>query len=240
MLTALAKPQADPRLVYFGELVKTTFPDTKTRASALTREYLRVMRFVYEKEFVAQRSARPADAVANLYRTRGLSTDTAVEAGFLVSFGVGILKALDPDRRIRRVLIVGPGLDLAPRTGFLEASPPESYQPWAVMDALVSHGLARFGDLEVVGADINPRVVSHLRRAHDTPPDAQPHDRDSRQRDRHPVAGVPGVFAGLGRSIAAANAPPAAQTPLKGHLRRTVSRRCSRRRRPAAPRASTS
>ena len=149
------------------------------------------MRFVYEKEFVAQRAARPADAVADLYRTRGLSTDTAVEAGFLVSIGLGILKALEPDRRIRRVLIVGPGLDLAPRTGLLEASPPESYQPWAVMDALVSQGLARFGDLEVVGADINPRVVSHLRRARDTPPAAEPHDRDSRQRDRDAVAGVP-------------------------------------------------
>ena len=222
LLTALAKPQADPRLVYFGELVKATFPDTKTRASGLAREYLRVMRFVYEKEFVAQRSARPADAVADLYRTRGLSTDTAVEAGFLVSFGVGILKALDPDRRIRRVLIVGPGLDLAPRTGFLEAGPPESYQPWAVMDALVSHGLARFGDLEVVGADINPRVVSHLRRAHDTPPvlSLMTEIRDSETVTLSPEYRE--YFAGLGRSIAAADAPPAAQAPLKGHLRRTV------------------
>ena len=43
------------------------------------------MRFVYQKEFVAQRAARPADAVADLYRSRGLSTDTAVEAGYLVS-----------------------------------------------------------------------------------------------------------------------------------------------------------
>ena len=180
------------------------------------------MRFVYEKEFVAQRSARPADAVADLYRTRGLSTDTAVEAGFLVSMGIGILKALEPDRRIRRVLIVGPGLDLAPRTGLLEAGPPESYQPWAVMDALVSQGLARFGDLEVVGADINPRVVSHLRRAHDTPPvlNLMTEIRDSETVTLSPEYRE--YFAGLGRSIAAADAPPAARTPLNGHLRRTV------------------
>jgi chemotaxis methyl-accepting protein methylase len=47
----------------------------------------------------------------------------------------------------------------------LEAGPPESYQPWAVIDALVSLGLSRLEDLEVVGADINPRVVNHLRRS---------------------------------------------------------------------------
>jgi hypothetical protein len=150
--------------------VKTVAADPQQRAAALLREYLRAMRFVYEKEFVAQRSADAPQAVAELYRTRGLSTDTAVEAGYLVSVGLGILKALQPAGRIRRALIVGPGLDLAPRTGLVEAGPPESYQPWAVIDALLSLDLARIGELEVVGADINPRVVAHLRRSHDTPP----------------------------------------------------------------------
>src|SRR5262249_44166725 len=51
---------------------------------------------------------------------------------------------------------------LAPRTGLLEVGPPESYQPWAVIDALVSLGLSRLSDLTVVGADINPHVVEHL------------------------------------------------------------------------------
>jgi len=222
LLTALDKPKADPRLLYFSELVKATFPDPKTRASGLSREYLRVMRFVYEKEFVAQRSPRPGDAVADLYRTRGLSTDTAVEAGFLVSIGVGILKALDPERRVRRVLIIGPGLDLAPRTGLLEAGPPESYQPWAVMDALVAQGLARFGELQVVGADINPRVVSHLRRAHGNPPvlSLMTEIRDSDTVTLSPEYRE--YFAGLGRAIAPEGAPPAARSPLNGHLRRTV------------------
>ena len=67
------------------------------------------MRFVYKKEFVAQRGAAPASAVAELYRTRGLSTDTAVEAGFVVNLGLEILRSLKADRQIRRVLIVGLG-----------------------------------------------------------------------------------------------------------------------------------
>jgi len=166
LLRALDSAQRDPRIAYFRDLVKATFP--KDRDRALVDEYRRVMKFVYEKEFVAQKSG--ADAVAELYRTRGLSTDTAIEAGFLLYHGFGVVKALEPDRRIRRVLIVGPGLDLAPRTGFLEDAPPASYQPWAVIDALLGLGLARADDLEVVGADINPRVVDHLRRASANPP----------------------------------------------------------------------
>jgi hypothetical protein len=220
-LKALDAPTRDPRLLYFNELVRTTLPDKGTREAGLVREYLRVMRFVYQKEFVAQRSNRPAEAVAELYRSRGLSTDTAVEAGYLVSIGLGILKSLEPDRLVRRVLIVGPGLDLAPRTALLEAGPPESYQPWAVIDALLSHGLARVDELTVVAADINPRVVSHLRRARDTPP-ALTLVSEIRESDMLSLsAAYRDYFSGLGRAIAVAGAPPVSGKGQGGHLRST-------------------
>jgi len=128
------------------------------------------MKFVYQKEFVAQRGPDPAGAVESLYHSRGFSTDTAVEAGYVVYLGLAVLKASDPQRRVRRVLIVGPGLDLAPRTGLIDSVPPESYQPWAVIDALVALGISRLDDLDLVCADINPRVVDHLRGEHDRPP----------------------------------------------------------------------
>ena len=170
LLRAVESSDPDPRLAYFRELVNGAFPVRRVREAAVLHEYLRVMRFVYEKEFVAQRSARGADAVIELYRTRGLSTDTAVESGYLVYLGLGIIKSLTPERRIRRVLVIGPGLDIAPRTALLEVGPPESYQPWAIIDALLALELSRAADLEVVAADINPRVVAHLRRARAEPP----------------------------------------------------------------------
>jgi hypothetical protein len=169
---ALGRPDPDARLKYFRDLTSDAFPKGDDLKSALAAEYLRAMRFLYEKEFVAQRAQHPAEAVADLYRTRGLSTDTAVEAGYLVYLGLGVAKGLQPDRRIRRVLIVGPGMDLAPRTGFREV-PPESYQPWAVIDALLSTGFADLDGLEVTAADINPRVVAHLRRSAASPPTLQ-------------------------------------------------------------------
>ena len=170
LVTALDSSSSDPRLAYFRELVGVTVPEKRERKARLLDEYLRVMQFVYEKEFVAQPSAGGAEAVAALYRTRGFSTDTAVEAGFLVYHGLGVVKSLEPVRRVRRVLIIGPGLDLAPGTALLESGAPESYQPWAVIDALLALGLARGDDLDVVAADINPRVVQHLRRSRASPP----------------------------------------------------------------------
>ena len=60
LLRALEKPGSDVRLTYFRSLVETAFPDRTLRQQGLTREYFRAMRFVYEKEFVAQRSPRPS------------------------------------------------------------------------------------------------------------------------------------------------------------------------------------
>jgi hypothetical protein len=103
--------------------------------------------------------------VAATYQQRGLSTDSAVEAGHAVQVGLATLRALEPARRIRRVAIIGPGLEIAPRTGFVDGIPPQSLQPFAVADALVSLGLADIHALEVFCLDVNPRVVSHLSRA---------------------------------------------------------------------------
>ena len=170
LLRAAKAPGNDARLTYFGALLDASYTDPQARAAGVAAEYLRVMRFLYQKEFVAQRDASPAAAVAELYRRRGLSTDTAVEAGYVVHLGLGVLKALEPGRRVRRVLIIGPGLDLAPRTGLDESAAPESYQPWAILDSLLSLGLGAPGDLEIVAADINPRVVAHLARVREQAP----------------------------------------------------------------------
>src|SRR5262249_50938705 len=93
LLKAIDSSSDDPRLEYFRALVRSTFPNRTARESALLGEYTRVMKFVYDKEFVAQRSG--PDAVVELYRSRGLSTDTEVEAGYVVYNGLGGLQSLD-------------------------------------------------------------------------------------------------------------------------------------------------
>ncbi len=223
-ITALARaldsPGGDARLGYFRVVLDASGTGRRGREAVLAREYQRVMAFLYEKEFVAQRAPRPADAVAELYRARGLSTDTAVEAGYVVYLGLGIAKSLEPEHRIRRVLIIGPGLDLAPRTGFIEAGPPESYQPWAVIDALLWLGLSRPDDLEVVGADINPRVVQHLRRARAEPPTLTLVTGIRETPTLSLAEEYHDYFTQLGRSIGTTR--DRVRSDAAGHLRKTV------------------
>ena len=121
------------------------------------------MRFLYKKEFVAARGSAALADTSRLYQTRGLSTDASVEAGYAVYLALATLRTLEPGLTVRRALVVGPGLDTAPRTGLADAVPPQSYQPFAVMDALLGLKLASADSLSVVGADINPRVVEWLR-----------------------------------------------------------------------------
>jgi hypothetical protein len=139
-----------------------------------------------------------------------------------VYLGLGVVKALEPGRRIQRVLIVGPGLDLAPRTGLLEAGPPASYQPWAVIDALLALRLSRAADLEVVAADINPRVVEHLRGLRDRPPRLTLVSEIRQSETVTLAAEYRDYFARLGRSIGELEAGHDGPESVNGHLRKTV------------------
>src|SRR5262245_6778790 len=151
---------ADARLFYFRDIIERERASGPPLPRLLEEQYARAMRSLYEKEFAAAGDA---------YQRRGLSTDTSVEAGYVVYLGLASLHALEPARRVRRVLVVGPGLDLAPRTGLVTAGDPQSVQPFTVIDALVAVGMADRAALHVRALDINPRVADWIARARGTP-----------------------------------------------------------------------
>jgi hypothetical protein len=158
-LDALGKRPAGSRLSYFEQLlaVRGATPD------ALYPDYVRVARFLYRKEFLSAGAASADVAeVARLYQSRAHSTDTQTEAGFGVYLGLGTIRALEPSSRISSVVVIGPGLDLAPRTDLVDAVAPQSYQPFAVADALLALSLSSERDLRIRSVDVNPRVVQFL------------------------------------------------------------------------------
>ena len=96
---ALEKPPPFSRLGYLGDIARTLSGGPKSSTPSTTvllQEYARSMRFLFQKEFAPREGPDPAAAIATLYRTRGLSTDTAIEAGYLVHLGLATLKAADP------------------------------------------------------------------------------------------------------------------------------------------------
>ena len=103
------------------------------------------------------------------FRERGLSSDTSI----LVDFGIDeALRAardrgLLPAGGIRRVGIVGPGLDFTDKDEGYDVYPIQTIQPFAVIDSLLALGLAEAGRLQVTAFDLNPRVIRHLEDARD-------------------------------------------------------------------------
>jgi hypothetical protein len=153
-----------------GRLLAGHLPATE-RTAYLEESYRRAMRFLHAKEIesLALEGQQRRNEVASLYTTRGHSTDTSIEAAFAASIELAALSGRAPGSRIRRVLIAGPGLDLAPRENLADRAPPQSVQPYAVADALVRSGLAAADDLVIDCADVNPAVVEFIRNFPENP-----------------------------------------------------------------------
>jgi hypothetical protein len=139
----LAARAAGERMTYLRGLIPASAPMPFLKA-----EYARAMRSLYTKEF---------ENDPTFYQSRGYSTDTQVPANYAVWTALSALRQRHPELRMNRVLVIGPGLDFAPRTSLDERYPPQSYQPFAIADALLSLGLSTNPKIHCL--DINDRVI---------------------------------------------------------------------------------
>lgn len=219
LATALRSRKPDSRLAYFsGWFAGSSQQDA---LKEMRRAYAEAMRFLYRKEFLSAQEppAERAAFVSSLYQQRGHSTDTQLEANFPVWTALAALRSLNPTLKLRSVLIIGPGLDFAPRTDLMDAFEPQSYQPYAVADALLQLKLAEPGWLSIQCADINPRVVRFL--------DAFPRG----ERTLRLISGLrrdalssefADYFAGLGKALGTESPLASLPAPLERHFTKLV------------------
>jgi hypothetical protein len=104
---------------------------------------------------------------SKLYATRGLSSDTSLLPNFAIERALTSIKAqgLLAAGSVRRVGIVGPGLDFTDKQDGYDFYPQQTIQPFAIIDTLLRLGLARAADLRVTTLDLSPRINDHLTRA---------------------------------------------------------------------------
>ena len=103
-------------------------------------------------------------ARATIFRERGLATDTSIFSSFAIDRaldGIASTGTLGPGS-VRRVAIVGPGLDFVDKRDGFDFYPPQTIQPFAVVDSLLRFKLARLDNLRVTTLDLNPRINDHL------------------------------------------------------------------------------
>ena len=103
-------------------------------------------------------------ARGTLYQARGLSVDTSV----LVNYGLEdtlrtlMEKGLLAKGAVRRIAVIGPGLDFTNKHSGYDFYPLQTLQPFAVMEAVLRLKLGRPDDIEVVTMDLNPEVNAHI------------------------------------------------------------------------------
>ena len=182
LLKALAVPGTDERRVFARRFFDGNgfHFDTPAGVDELRKHLLlAIQRFAVEEaqmdqDLDAARQSPEPEALFALrshqFDSRGLSLDTSLVANYALEQSLATLKMrgmLKPGS-VRRVAIVGPGLDFVDTEDGFDFYPPQTVQPFAVIDSLRRLQLApATGTPDVVVFDISPRVIDHVTRAHD-------------------------------------------------------------------------
>lgn len=179
LINAMLRPSENERVTYARRLVESQGIDIKTaagREAAKTYLIKNLSRVVGENEGYTRvlESARVmGDASgefaerSKLFRDRGLSSDTSLMPNFALEKSLAALKAqgLLAAGSVRRVAIIGPGLDFTDKQDGYDFYPQQTIQPFAVIDSLLRLGLAKPQDLKLTTLDLSPRVNDHLAQA---------------------------------------------------------------------------
>jgi hypothetical protein len=176
-IAALSSSAKDERLEFARDTLHRRDIDVRTaEGRAAARRLLPADRDRAKAEFRASdralRQARVAGRTAELeahstvFRDRGLSSDTSLLVDFALERAVTTLKAggVLAEGSVRRVAIVGPGLDMINKADGYDFYPQQSIQPFAVIDTLLRLKLADKA-LTVTTLDVSARVNDHLVRA---------------------------------------------------------------------------
>ena len=165
-VAAVASPGANERLQFAREVVARAVPGM---SSAAVRRYLEERTLAIGRAGAEQLAAMVNEptATSTIFRERGLSSDTTVTVDFALDQTFEALKSegVMPEGGIRRVAIIGPGLDFVDKQHGYDFYPQQTIQPFAVVDSLLRYGLASADQVSLVAFDVSPRVVAHLESA---------------------------------------------------------------------------
>ena len=176
LITALASSDQNERIVFARRLLLSQgykFDTAKERSRLERRLQAEVERVVAERrQYLLREDAFPTGDVieqimvqSTLFRDRGLSLDTSILPSFAIQQALETMSSegLLPPNSIRRVAVIGPGLDFADKNSGYDFYPVQTLQPFTSIDSLLRLGLAASpADIELAAFDISPRVNDHI------------------------------------------------------------------------------
>ena len=169
---AIAQPSLNERMLFMRRLLEAkgyTVGDPRTQQflkdnvrrvaqenTVRSRELQSILRLRSTTRQFAERST--------IFRDSGLSVEASLPPNLAVEESLAEMKArgLLAPGSVRRVAVVGPGLDFIDKNEGYDFYPPQTIQPFALIDSLLRLGLSKAGEVEVAALDISPRVLQHL------------------------------------------------------------------------------
>jgi chemotaxis methyl-accepting protein methylase len=151
-------------LIQRGYSFKT--PEDRARIKQHLLDNLARMRDEFE-QFREKLKGADLTQQSELYSQRGISLDSNLWPDYALDLSLSELaKAgmLKPGS-VRRIAIIGPGLDFVNKEYGNDFYPPQSIQPFAVLDSLIRLGLTDAKSFQLYTFDISPSVNIHLERA---------------------------------------------------------------------------
>jgi SAM-dependent methyltransferase len=179
LVAAASDPRAGERMRDVRRVLAAHGHDVTTakgRTTAIDYLFTNIARVREEAARLAvdlETARNAADATAGfaersrIFRDRGLAGDSSVLTQFAVDRAICGLrdKNLLSTGPVTRAAVVGPGLDFADKQEGFDFYPPQSLQPFTLVDSLLRCNLAERSALLVTTVDISPRVNEHLRAA---------------------------------------------------------------------------
>lgn len=177
LVAALQKPGTDDRRLFARRVLERrgvrldTAADIDRAVDHLRLEVARVAgeQAGWTRELSAARALGDTSAEfaarSRLFRERGISLDTSLLPGFALERTLGELRGrglLTPGA-VRDVAVIGPGLDFSDKNSGYDFYPPQTLQPFTLIDSLVRVGLAKdAAAVRVTTLDLSQRVNDHL------------------------------------------------------------------------------
>ncbi len=160
----VASPGANERLQFARRVIERHGIDVTTAAGRQESE--QVLRAALGR-MLADSDIRGSSPGATIVRNRGLSSDTSIYAAFAIDAALKDIAAMAVLRpgTVRRVAVVGPGLDFTDKQEGYDFYPLQTIQPFAVIDSVRARKLAASDGPQMTTYDLNPRVNDHIEAA---------------------------------------------------------------------------
>ena len=168
LIIALAAPHPPERMTEMRAFLQKRGFSLKTpQQRVLVKKYLLDNLARLRDDFLKYRAQTKDERRFQLFQDRGISLDTNLWPDYALDlqFRNMLEKGLLTPRSVRRVAIIGPGLDFANKEAGSDFYPPQTTQPFAVLDSLVRLGIADSANIEIYTLDISQDVNLHIEHA---------------------------------------------------------------------------